>query len=198
LQELRRVIAVRCAGRDAAITVARPLLILLWAQLNRTMLRFTAMAARVAAGRMAAPRRRPARPAPLKLPPSRARPIWPTGFGWLVRLAPEAACSAGVLQYLVTQPEMAALLAAAPQAGRLLRPLCRKLGVTLPPVLLLSRVPRAILPAEPAPAKRAPATATAPDAPCYAEAPATPAAWTRPPKLRRLAPFRPPRAFATG
>jgi hypothetical protein len=197
LQELRRVIAVRCAGRDAAITVARPLLILLWAQLNRTVARFNVLAARVAAGQLAAPRPRPAhdnasRPAPLSPLPSRARPMWPTGSGWLVRLVPEAACSAGGLHYLVTQPELAALLAAAPQAGRLLRPLCRLLGVKLPPALQLPRVPRATPPATEAAATTTATTALA--APRPAEA--TPA--PRPPKRRGLAPFRPPRTFAPG
>ncbi len=50
-----------------------------------------------------------------------------------MRLVPGAAAGAAQLQTLLTEPEMAALTAAAPQMGRLLRPLCRMLGVTAPP-----------------------------------------------------------------
>jgi hypothetical protein len=156
---LYRAIAARCAGRDAAITVARPLLILLWSRLNRTVLRFASLAARAAAGRLAAPRQRPARPAPVSPGPvspssspsplSSPRPRQPQGFFWLVRLVPEAAAYASQLQYTLAEPEIAALLAATPQAGRILRPLCRMLGVPLPPALRLARVPRA-RPANPA------------------------------------------------
>jgi hypothetical protein len=53
----------------------------------------------------------------------------PRSFGWLVRLGSEAACYRSQLQYLLSDPEIAALLAAAPQVGRVLRPLCHMLGL---------------------------------------------------------------------
>jgi hypothetical protein len=155
---LCRAIAARCAGRDAAITVARPLLILLWSRLNRTVLRFASLAARAAAGRLAAPRPRLARPAPVSPPSPRPRPRVPAvGFAWLVRLVPGTAAYGSQLQHLLATPEMTALLATAPQAGRILRPLCRMLGVPLPPALRLPRVPPA--PANPAGGSAAPPSA---------------------------------------
>ena len=54
----------------------------------------------------------------------------PVGFGWLLALVPqEAAGFAGQVRTLLAEPEMVALLAASPQARRVLKPLCRMLGV---------------------------------------------------------------------
>jgi hypothetical protein len=119
------------AARSAANWLAAPLLILAWSWARRTSGRFASLAARFRAGRLAAPAARP----PCSRPPRPDRRRLPQGFGWLVRLVPEAASSASQLQHLLGEAEMAALLAAAPQAGRLLRPLCRHLGVRLPPGL---------------------------------------------------------------
>jgi hypothetical protein len=47
----------------------------------------------------------------------------PQDFGWLRSLLPETAQYAGVLSYLLRDPEMAALLVKTPEAGRMLRPL---------------------------------------------------------------------------
>jgi hypothetical protein len=56
--------------------------------------------------------------------------IWPRRFGWLVRLASYHAAGYGSqLQTVLGQPEMVALLMAAPQAERILRPVCRMLAV---------------------------------------------------------------------
>ena len=69
----------------------------------------------------------------------------PKDFAWLVRLAgSEAVCYGGQLAHLLRDPEMVALLAASPQIVRLLRPLCRALGVD--PSLLPPRSPRAARP----------------------------------------------------
>lgn len=104
---------------------AGPLTILIYSRLRRLAARFAALAARVAAGILPAPRRRAA--ACSEMPAARpARPprLLPAGFGWLARLVPGAACFGGQLQHLLlTDPEMASLLAAAPQAGRMLRSL---------------------------------------------------------------------------
>ena len=54
----------------------------------------------------------------------------PSGRGWLVRaLGWEAAGFGSQLQALLAEPDLQALLTAAPAAGRILRPLCRMLGV---------------------------------------------------------------------
>ena len=56
--------------------------------------------------------------------------IWPGRFGWLVRLvAYQAAGYGSQLRVILGRPEMVALLVAAPQAVRILRPLCRMLAV---------------------------------------------------------------------
>jgi len=50
---------------------------------------------------------------------------------------------AGLLEILIARPQMAGLLAACPQAGRILRPLCRMLGIRpFPPALRREPVPR--------------------------------------------------------
>ena len=122
------------AARSAGIGLAVPLMLLLWSRLRRTALRFARLAAKVHAGTLPPPRQRrrsprPAQPAPPRLP---------RGFAWLVRRLPQAAAAASQLQHLLADPAMADLLAAAPQAGRLLRPLCRMLGVRPPPARSLS------------------------------------------------------------
>jgi hypothetical protein len=54
-------------------------------------------------------------------------------FGWLVQAGRHQAASfGGQLQTVLNTPEMVALLAASPQAVRMLRPLCRALAVELP------------------------------------------------------------------
>jgi len=54
----------------------------------------------------------------------------PGRFGWLVRAASYHAAGYGSqLRHILGQPEMVELLRAAPQAARILRPLCRMLAV---------------------------------------------------------------------
>ena len=54
----------------------------------------------------------------------------PQGHGWLVRaLGYEAAAYKSQLAALLAEPEMQAVLAAVPGAGRVLRPICQMLGV---------------------------------------------------------------------
>lgn len=61
---------------------------------------------------------------------SRGKRVWPGRFGWLVQAAGfEAAGFRSQLQAVLETPEMVALLAAVPQARRVLRPLCRMLAV---------------------------------------------------------------------
>ena len=79
-------------------------------------------------------RRPPANPRPR--PPNRL----PQKFGWLLPLLPHAAASGSQLQYLFGDPEMVALMAAAPAAlRRPLRSLCRMLAVRPPEILALPK-----------------------------------------------------------
>jgi hypothetical protein len=57
----------------------------------------------------------------------------PRRLGWLVRAGGHRASVFGVqIETLLRSPEMTELLAAAPQAARILRPLCRALAVEVP------------------------------------------------------------------
>ena len=67
-------------------------------------------------------------------------PALPRRFGWLVQAGGHRAAAVGSqLQAVLNTPEMTALLAASPQAGRILRPLCRALAVELPALAAPSR-----------------------------------------------------------
>ena len=139
---LRRTLAER-AAKDRALA---PLMMLLWSRLNEVAQCFASRVRRADAGL--------AQTAAGASPPRRqgsvARVSGPRlagGFAWLVRLVPEAASCGGQLQHLLSDPEVAAALATAPNAARVLRPLCRMLGVD----------PAVTPPAAPAPATGEPA-----------------------------------------
>jgi hypothetical protein len=141
-------------GEAAAVG---PLVILLGNYLSTTLRRLTALHTRFAAGTLAAaPRERPAvkstaERAMVDHTKERRAPAIPPGPVLLrefrVRLDSH-------LRALLEEPEMRALLAAAPQAGRILRPLWRKLSAEpLPEMLRLParpRKPRAPRPSRPA------------------------------------------------
>jgi hypothetical protein len=119
------------------------LMLLVWSRLRRLLTRLDRLATRWQTGAL-----RPTRPGgkPGTTPHSRI----PTGHAWLVRLVPPAAQFAPQVEALLHDPELASLLQAAPQAGRLLRPLCRMLGIDPPSSLRLPpRPPRAKPAAEP-------------------------------------------------
>jgi hypothetical protein len=118
-----------------------PLADLLWRYLARTMVRLTTLHGRFAAGKLPAARRPAAARPTLDRPRSERRPpAIPPGP---VFLQYEMGAFDRGLRDLLDDPEMRAFLAAAPQAGRLLRPLWRKLTrESLPEVLRLPRRPR--------------------------------------------------------
>jgi hypothetical protein len=126
LAGLRQVVAAQSISKRMADELIR----LLWDRLGRLGQRFAKVVAQLEAGTLrppAPPRERPAGARPER--PSPALRL-PNGFAWLVRIAGwEAAGRGSQLQYLLRDPEMAALIAAAPQLVRLLRPLCRMLGI---------------------------------------------------------------------
>ncbi len=58
--------------------------------------------------------------------------VWPWRFGWLVRAAGyRAAAYREQMLEILGQPEMVELLMAAPQAARILRPVCRMLALEM-------------------------------------------------------------------
>jgi hypothetical protein len=134
---------------------------------------FARIAARVAAGtyqpRRFAPRRPPAIRQPR--PPNRL----PRSFGWLQPLVPEAVQFRAQLEHLLRDPEMAALLAAAPASlARPLRSLCRMLRVDPPAILApILAPPPAAEKSRPAPPPAAENTRP-PPAPAAARSPPRP------------------------
>ena len=115
--------------------LAGPLIVLIAARLQRMAARVTRLAARVEASTLRPPRPRPpsSRLRPAKPP---RLPTLPRGRAWLARLVPGAAFGATRLEALLAEAEMQALLAAAPQLGRTLRPYWHMLTTRpLPPAL---------------------------------------------------------------
>jgi hypothetical protein len=113
------------------------LIIPLWTRLTRAARRFERLMARLAAGGLPKPRAS-GRGDPHRddtLPTGRGGPhrgaeTIPTGRGWLVRvLGSEAAACATQLQALLAEPAAAELLALAPAAQRILRPIARMLAI---------------------------------------------------------------------
>ncbi len=141
----RAVDAHYLAGR-----ISGPLIILIRNRIRSINQRFARLAGSVGAGKYV-----PRRSAPRKRagPRPRGKNPLPQGFAWLVKLVPEAAVYGSRLRFLFAEPEMAALLAAAPAAmGRPLRSLCHMLGVRPSTILTPAarpRPPRAVPAAEP-------------------------------------------------
>jgi hypothetical protein len=125
------------------------------------------LAARIQAGRY---RRRPFAPRPGAAGRRPANPL-PHGKNWLEPMMPEVVQYRGHLDHLLRDPEMVALITAAPEAlGRPLRSLCRLLG--LPPPPILAKPPRA------APAAKPPASPASPPEPPQPQPPRPqPPAW---------------------
>jgi hypothetical protein len=124
------------------------LIVPLWRRLNRAARRFERLMARLAAGTL----RKPHRSGPGG--PHRGADVLPTGRGWLVRaLGPEAAACATQLETLLAEPAAAELLALAPTARRILRPLARMLaiGAFAPRPRPARTAPMAAPPGEPPP-----------------------------------------------
>ncbi|MBV8525391.1 MAG: hypothetical protein JOY71_25255 [Acetobacteraceae bacterium] len=121
-------LALIIAGRRAVLAAhmvkdrsAVPIMFLAWTRLGRLASRFQALVAAVRSGRLAsAPARRAQAGGDFELPRLEGLPQpfrLPSRFGWLIRLVPGAAAYGGQVEHLLADPEMAALLASAPQAG---------------------------------------------------------------------------------
>jgi len=113
---------------------------LVWNRLGRLAARFQRLFDRWRTNTLPArPLPRATRPAPATAP---QHPRLPRQIGWLNQRIPESAPPSGQLEAALHDPDMRAFVEAAPQAGRLLRPLCRALGVALPEWLRLPPRPR--------------------------------------------------------
>ena len=177
--------AVAARGAKGAFGAANgALVVLLWSRLRRAAFRFGILAAGAPPPRRRAsrPRHRAARKPVLALPRRAA---------WLLAPVPEASAVAGRLRDLLQTPEAQALIASEPRAGRLLRPLCRALGLRLPACLRLPSRPRRSRPAAVALATAratAPVTAMPRSAPALRLSPRRP---VRPGPLQTRAPPAP-------
>ncbi len=172
-QRMALIIAGLCqavAVRGARNRAMQPATILIWTRLRRMVARFDALVARARAGSQAGAPVCADPPAPASHPPAagalgpgaaavrsprrlphRLPHRLPRGFAWLIRLVPEAAVYGSQVQHLLGDPELAALLAAEPKLGRILRPLCRMLAIRPGPDL-----PAGLHRTEPPPHKPAP------------------------------------------
>ena len=165
------IIDLLCRGTASRIAGGRLsglVITLIYTRLRRLATRFAALAAHFRAGTLKPPARRGLRPSrppeasprpAATAPQPRPRPPSPLpgDFAWLVRLVGiDAAAGASQLQYLLAEPEMAALIEAAPQMRGILRPLCHMLGFR--PPAILAPLPRPEQPGPVAPDERLPPT----------------------------------------
>ena len=103
------------------------LAMLLHRRLAEVCRKFERLVARFQAGRLC---RHAPGVARVGRPGMRRARLWPVRFGWLVRAASyQAAVYGAQLREILVQPGMVELLQAAPQAARILRPVCRMLAV---------------------------------------------------------------------
>jgi hypothetical protein len=127
LIRLQAAIAV-VAARERTLTV---LLVAVWGRIGRIATRLERLIALWRAGKL--PKVRAARGAVAGAAGGRPRVALPTTSAWLLVAVREAAPFGARLESMLSEAECVAFLAAVPQARRLLRPLCRMLGVGVTP-----------------------------------------------------------------
>jgi len=156
LADLRAAVAAQSGHAQAACDWARTALFsLLWNRLGRTARRFEALFAKWQSGTLPKPRKpRAVRPTTPRERP-RVSPRLPRGRAWLLAQPEQfrlvAAATRSRLEHMFTDPSFEQFVREAPQAGRLLRPLCHMLGVDPPSPLCLPDRPA---PARPSPPPR--------------------------------------------
>ena len=149
---------------------------LVWLRLNRAAQRFASLYARWKEGKLR-PCRMGKRSADLRSATNPPLPTLPRKRLWLVVLIPQWAAGYAIhlRRLLDTHPDVAEFLKAAPQAGRILRPLCHALGMDLPASLPpLKPRPR---PANPTPRPRKPVGRKSEAPSATPPAPQPPPAW---------------------
>ena len=107
----------------------------LWRRLRLMSQRFTRLMARIAENRPPrAPSARVRHPRAPSTEPTKPH-RFPRTNAWLrTALLHHGVCHAGVFDTLLNDPDLAALIAHSQTAARILRPLARMLGLTLPPL----------------------------------------------------------------
>jgi hypothetical protein len=137
---------------------AQPFLIFLWFRLRRLRRRIATLAEQLANGLPLSPPPSRAEPAAPSARPSPARGLryLPTTPGWLFDLDIRFATYTEYFRDLLAQPEMAALLEAAPHLRRQLRSVLRPLMAELPSILALPPRPPRPRPANPPTLSRTP------------------------------------------
>ena len=170
IEGLCQAVARRCGLGG----LAGPFIILIWSRLRRLATRFARHALipipsnpQTVAEAVIASAAKPSRKRSTS-----ASPLLPRRKAWLLLLAPETASGASQLRHFLADPEVASLLAQAPQLRRILNPLCHMLGI---------RAAQALPPPSSQPPEAPPAT---PLIPCHAQPPAAPIAfppWPAPP-----------------
>ena len=121
LTNLRTALAAR-AGRDRALAA---LVLVVWASLSRMARRFERLVALWRAGKL--PKARASRAGRDYTKNDKPRlPDWPA---WLVGYVPDVAVYGSALEHFLSGEECQRFLAEVPQAGRIVRPLLKMLGV---------------------------------------------------------------------
>ena len=111
------------------------------------------------AGRL--PKPRPSQAGATRIARNPPQVTFPRRRAWLIAMTDyRVAASGSHLQHFLARPDLPEVLAAAPQAMRHLRPLCRMLGTDLPPDLL----PAGLQPPKPRPRIKPPKPAPVPPA----------------------------------
>ena len=128
-------------GRAPRLLRPEPLLGLGVHMLRQAVFRLERLTLRWKSGklRIYKPRDRnpPAAPEPAPEPPPKLRA--PSRRYWLPAIVQQVMQVAPALTALMDNPETRALIAAAPQAGRIFRPLCRMFGIDIPEHLRLPK-----------------------------------------------------------
>ena len=113
-------------------------------RIERMNARLAVLAAKFAAGTLPPPS---AEPTPHATKPTTTRQTAPTDrlptrFAWLLSWIQVTVHPRTIIENLLEDPDLHALIAAAPQTGRILRPLCHMLGIPRPEILATPQRPR--------------------------------------------------------
>jgi len=128
LSVLLRAMRGEVGGWTVRGLLSQLLALLLFQRLDEICGKIERLAARFQAGRLW--QRKPQTRAGARNAGKTGARIWPGRFAWLVRAAGHQAAGYGCqLRHVLEQPEMVELLKAAPQAARILRPVCRMLAI---------------------------------------------------------------------
>ncbi len=130
------VVANHVAGLRAISSALVPMLSLVTWRLGRIAQRLDRLVLRWHAGSL--PQPRPARASRAGAEP-RPRIAVPNSHAWPIRHVQPTAQYIAQVEHFLAHPQLRALVAAAPQTGRLLRPLCRMLAIAPPDWLRLPK-----------------------------------------------------------